>query len=348
MYEKEEKTENENKNIEEYIDSIENEENIKKTIGIRREIVGPKIKKRKNNKKEDKEIQIACEDPQERKERLKEEKIERQKEKQKKKEEELKNKNLIYKIDEENYLCVDCGKVKSSFLSINNGVTICYLCAQEHQLLGHSISYLKNINDQLDEYLFNFIVFGSNTRFKQFIEKEKMEPSLSITKKYKTKAIYFYRKLLKNKVLENEAPLKDYEDPNEIVKDNNKDEYPEFNKYKIKNQIIQKGQFKKESKIKNILNKIISLGEGGNKKNNQLLLRARSSMCEKLKKDGTNTIEGDENDNVNIYKQKPPVLTYDNDKLKESSRPINNETQKTDENEETQHAQQTSEQITEK
>jgi len=62
--------------------------------------VGPKIKMRKINKKEDKELQIACEDPQERKERLKEEKIERQKQKQKKKEEELKNKNLIYKIDE--------------------------------------------------------------------------------------------------------------------------------------------------------------------------------------------------------------------------------------------------------
>ena len=299
---------------------------------------------RKINKKEDKELQIACEDPQERKERLKEEKIERQKQKQKKKEEELKNKNLIYKIDEENYLCVDCGKVKSSFLSINNGVTICYLCAQEHQLLGHSISYLKNINDKLDEYLFNFIVFGSNTRFKQFIEKEKLKPSLPITKKYKTKALYFYRKLLKNKVLQKEAPLKDYNDPNEIVKDNNKDEYPEFNKYKIKNQIIQKGQFKKESKIKHILNKIINFGEESNKKNNQLLLRSRSSMCEKLKKDGANTIEGDDNDNVNIYKQKPPVLTCDSDKLKESSRPINKETEKTEENEETQHAQQTSEQ----
>ena len=131
----------------------------------KKEMVGPRIKKCKTNKTEDRELQIACEDKEERKERIKEEKKLKKKEKQRKKEEELKNKNLIYKIDDENYNCADCGKQKSTYLSINNGITLCDSCSQQHKILGNSISYIKNINDKLDEYLFNFIVFGSNTRF---------------------------------------------------------------------------------------------------------------------------------------------------------------------------------------
>ena len=149
----------------------------------KREISGPRIKKQKMNKTEDKELQIACEDKEEKKERLKEER--KEKEKLRKKEEELKNKNLIYRIDEQNYICGDCEKEKSIYISINNGITICNTCAQEHQLLGHSISYIISINEKLDEYIFNFIVFGSNTRFKRFIINENIDNNFQIKKKYK-------------------------------------------------------------------------------------------------------------------------------------------------------------------
>ena len=200
----EEKDEENIENVKHDSENLETKDNKQKLSSThkthKKEIVGPKIKKPKKNKTEDKELQIAFEDAKERKERLKEEKAAKKRNKLKQKEEELKNKNLIFKIDEENYNCVDCGNVKSTFISINNGVTICDICAQQHQLLGHSISYLKNINDQLDEYLFNFIVFGSNSRFKLFIKNEKIDEHLSIKKKYKVKALYFYRKTLKNKV----------------------------------------------------------------------------------------------------------------------------------------------------
>ena len=130
--------------------------------------IGPRMKHQKRNKKEDIELQIACEDEQEKKERLFQEKL-------KMKEIKLKNKNLIYKIDEDNYNCVDCGTPQSNYISINNGVTLCDNCAEIHKKFGQNISFLLNINDELDEYLFNFIVFGSNTKFKRFLEKENIK-----------------------------------------------------------------------------------------------------------------------------------------------------------------------------
>ena len=347
MKEKEEEEEEEEKKEKKvYSEITENEGNegeIIKTIGIRRDLVGPRIKKSKENKIEDKLLQIACEDKEERKERLREEKKERQRKKQQKKEEELKNKNLIYKIDENNYYCVDCGKEKTTFLSINNGVTLCSICAQEHLLLGHSISYIKDINDKLDEYLFNFIVFGSNTRFKRFIQNEKVEQDLTIENKYKTKALYYYRKLLKNKIEGLQLPEKEYENPNEIVKENENDDFPEFNKYTIKKQIIIKGELKRESKLKNILNKIMTLGIRKDKRNNTIsILRRGSSIKDVLKKGEVNSIENEVNDKVNdklnVTKRRQPSITFDNDKLKESSRPMNvdkDENEKTDGNEET-------------
>ena len=309
----------------------------------KREYSGPRIKKQKMNKTEDKELQIACEDKEEKKERLKEEKKEKEKEKLRKKEEELKNKNLIYRIDEQNYICADCQKEKSIYISINNGITICNTCAQEHQLLGHSISYIISINEKLDEYIFNFIVFGSNTRFKRFITNENIDNNLPIQKKYKTQALYFYRKTLKNKVLGIDLPLKEYENPNEIIENNSEDDYPEFNRYIIKKQIIENGQFKKESRLKNALRKLLGFSEAKKIKNKVMLLRANSSTNEELKNGKTNNIEKDIN-----FKKNPP--RYKNiDELKGSSRPFNDnnvvETEKSEENEEIPRVHPTSEKI---
>ena len=60
---------------------------------------------------------------------------------------------------------MDCGKDNPTKVSINNGVIICEECAEKHDELGHSISFLKDIDDDFDEYLLNFIVFGSNSKF---------------------------------------------------------------------------------------------------------------------------------------------------------------------------------------
>ena len=287
-------------------------ESEKKEISLKK-LVGPRMKQQKKNKKEDIELQLACEDAEERRERLKQEK-------EKKKEMILKDKNIIYKIDEENYNCVDCGKSPTNFISINNGITLCNDCAEIHKKFGPNISYILNINDELDEYLLNFIVFGSNTKFKRFLEKENVDKNLNLKKKYKTNAIVFYRKNLKNKVEGKKLEIKNYENPNEIYENIDINIYPEFIEYIIKNHIIKNGEFKKQNKLMTFMNNIFGKRNINTKK---LLLRTKSSINEKL----INNKIGNENKNKNKISMKkyPNSLDFDNDKIKESSRPFNEE-----------------------
>ena len=296
-------------------------------------LIGPRIKHQKRNKKEDIELQIACEDEEERKERLNQEK-------KKKKEIKLKNKNLIYKIDEENYNCVDCGNPQSSFISINNGVTLCSKCAEMHKKFGNNISYILNINDELDEYLFNFIVFGSNSKFKKFLENEHVDKKLNLKKKYKINAVVFYRKNLKNKVEGKKLEEKFYKNPNDIYENIENNEYPEFNDYIIKKRIIKNGELKKQNKLITLLSNIFSK-KTTNK--NKLLLRTKSTVKEKFILD-ENVEENDINKNIsnnkismNMKKYKNS-LNFENDKIKDSSRPINEENTEQDKNGETEGA----------
>ena len=279
--------------------------------------IGPRIKHQKKNKTEDIELQIACEDSEERKERL-------MLEKQKKKEKALKNKNLIYKIDEDNYNCVDCGNTHSSFISINNGVTICSKCAEIHKTLGHCVSYLLNINDELDEYLFNFIVFGSNTKFKRFLKEENFDKNLSIKKKYRTNVVVFYRRNLKNKVEGKQLEKKDYQNPNDICEDIYTKEFNVFDEYIIKKRLIKNGELIKENKFMNFMNKIFFSNKKVQKKN-KVMIRKKSTVKEKLFQD-MEVYENKNKNNLNINMKKyKNALDFENDKIKESSRPLADE-----------------------
>mgnify|MGYP002626213269 CR=1 FL=1 len=360
MDEKEDDLKNNNKKDEDVKEVTENIEEQTKEIIISRkrieekrreekkpkreiEIIGPKIKRCKREQKEDKELQMACEDPQERKQRIKEEKKEAKIKKQKQKDEELKNKNLIYSIDEENYRCVDCDKEKTTYISINNGVTLCDFCAKQHLSLGNSISFIKSINAQLDEYLFNYIVFGSNTRFKRFISKEQLDQNLIIKKKYKTKCLNYYRKSLKSKVEGTPHPIKDYQNPNEIDEENNHC-FPEFDKYKIKKQIIVNGLLKGESKFGYLFNKLLNIKNGIGKKINPVtILRTRSSGDE-LNDDIVFTDEGDNPKKKRLKKiQSNDKHNNENKIIQTTLRNLNAEddNKKTEENQETDNAQQT-------
>ena len=183
---------------EEKLDADEKEE--KKVEEKKDEIQQEKLEDKKeaeekveDKKDEEKEEEEKKEDKKDKKNKKKEK--EKKEKKEKKKSEKL---NIIYSIDEQNKLCVDCGSENPTKVSINNGVIICEHCAKEHESLGSSVSFIKNINDDFDEFLINFIVMGSNTKFKRFLTKEKVDESLSIKDKYRT----FNKKyVVKNQVL---------------------------------------------------------------------------------------------------------------------------------------------------
>ncbi len=205
-------------------------------------------KKRKKKKKKKKKKKEKKKEKEEKKKKEKEEKEKKKKEKEEKKKEKEEEKskekvNIIYTIDEENKKCVDCVAENPKKVSINNGIIICETCAKEHEKLGHSISFLNNIDDDFDEFLISFIVMGSNTKFKRFLSQENVNTSLPIKSKYKTQAVNYYRKNLRDKIEGKKETEKKYKDSNELVEDEEEENiFPEFSKkYVLKNQIVKKG-----------------------------------------------------------------------------------------------------------
>ena len=305
--------------------------------------------KKKEEEKEDKEE----EGKEENKEEEKEKKPKKEKKNKKLKKEKNSEKiNLILTIDEENKVCVDCGKSNPTKVSINNGVIICEECAEKHEELGHSISFIKDIDDDFDGYLLNFIVFGSNSKFKRFLISEKIDPSLPIEKKYLTKACFFYRSNLKRKINGEELLTnKDYEDPNEIIEiENVEDNYPEFEHYKMKSKVIHDGELKKkeETTLNKLSGSIFSIGKkmyGGIKYGANFVAKKTEGPTKSIIKGAnigagfvgkqvSNTFEmikkrvskGKKNENVNeeeeIGKENPPNLEQNPNNMMESGRPL--------------------------
>ena len=77
-------------------------------------------------------------------------------------------KMIFYNLDIKNNNCADCGKKAMDYASINNGIMLCAQCAKEHLSLGYNISFIHSLGEKWDDYLFNYIKVGGNTRFLQF------------------------------------------------------------------------------------------------------------------------------------------------------------------------------------
>ena len=281
-----------------------------------------KVEEKKVEEEEEKVEEEKVEDKKEEDKKVEEEKIEDKKDKKKKKKEKKEKKekpkkkeeskkpdktNIIYSIDEQNKLCVDCGSENPTKVSINNGVLICESCSKEHEQLGSSVSFLKNINDDYDEFLISFIVMGSNTKFKRFLSNENVDTSLPIKIKYKTAAVFYYRQNLKAKVEGKDEIKKEFKDPNELIKDMD-DNYPEFNKkYVVKNQVLRKGSVINQNKFsfKYIFNKVFNRTK-----------KKRGKSFDKKKKNDINEID--------MNKTMPPELQEDKkeDNILESTRPF--------------------------
>ena len=142
-------------------------------------------------------------------------------------------KMIFYNLDLKNNNCADCGKKAMDYASINNGIMICAECAKEHLSLGYNISFIHSLEEKWDDYLFNYIKVGGNTRFLQFCKDYKLdkEDNKDKMKKYKSKGLTYYRDILRSEVLGYDPPEninvnKAYEEEKEIP-----DNYPEFKKY---------------------------------------------------------------------------------------------------------------------
>ena len=180
---------------------------------------------------------------------------------------EISFKQTLFSIDPKNKRCNDCGEKHISYVSVNNGITICNLCVQIHRQLGTKISELKKIDEELDDYTMNFFIYGGNKNFHKFLKELGVNSSIQRSKLYKTKGADYYRKYLLAKVKGVENTAKKPKNPNELMEivqdndDSNKNENKDDND-NDNNKIIED-----KKSINNINNFLNINNNAGNKTN---------------------------------------------------------------------------------
>ena len=97
--------------------------------------------------------------------------------------------------DYENKICVECKSPMPTHVSINNSVLLCGNCAQKHKQLGYNISYIRELKDDWDQYLLNFLERGGNSRYIRLCNQYELN-QMPIEEKLKTKILDYYRLLV--------------------------------------------------------------------------------------------------------------------------------------------------------
>ena len=126
-----------------------------------------------------------------------------------------KNRDLDNKIkeileEEMNKECFDCGELNPKYISINNGIFLCYNCVKLHYQFPSGISTIKNNN----LYLLNskdilYLYYGGNNRLNNFVNYEypglqNYQPNIL----YITQAMNYYRNRLTSIVCKRKKPSK--------------------------------------------------------------------------------------------------------------------------------------------
>ena len=159
-------------------------------------------------------------------------------------------KQTIIQLDQKNRKCIDCGDADIQYVSVNNGVTLCELCAEVHKSLGNQISFIRKIDDEFDEYLKKYFLFGGNKRFRNKLKSLGVNFDTKRLLLYKTYGCDYYRRYLKAKVLENPKPQINYKNPNEVMAIDSHS-FPEFEEYIIKKEIEKSSNNKLINDINN-------------------------------------------------------------------------------------------------
>ena len=112
--------------------------------------------------------------------------------------------------DEYNYICFDCHRELNDleYFDLKNGIFLCYNCAQQHAKLSKEVTQpmTGNIRSLEDKDLL-ILYYGGNKNLLEFIRRhfpllENMKPK----EMYSTKAMDYYRKILRSKAYDEEEP----------------------------------------------------------------------------------------------------------------------------------------------
>ena len=112
--------------------------------------------------------------------------------------------------DEYNYMCFDCHRELRDldYFDLKNGIFLCYNCAQEHAKLPKEISQPMTGNIRsLEENDLLLLYYGGNQNLFEFIRRHfPLLENMKINCMYSTKAMDYYRKLLRSKAYDEPEP----------------------------------------------------------------------------------------------------------------------------------------------
>jgi len=112
--------------------------------------------------------------------------------------------------DEYNYICFDCHREINDldYFDLKNGIFLCYNCAQQHAKLPKEISQPMTGNIRsLEEKDLLILYYGGNQNLFEFIRRHyPLLENMNINNMYSTKAMDYYRKLLRSKAYDEQEP----------------------------------------------------------------------------------------------------------------------------------------------
>ena len=112
--------------------------------------------------------------------------------------------------DEYNYMCFDCHRELDDldYFDLKNGIFLCSNCAQQHARLSKEITQpMTGKIRALDEKDLLILYYGGNKNLFDFIKRHyPLLENMQIKEKYATKAMDYYRKLLRSKIYDESEP----------------------------------------------------------------------------------------------------------------------------------------------
>ena len=114
--------------------------------------------------------------------------------------------------DSMNYMCFDCHKQGEMphFIDIKNGIFLCLNCAQKHSSLPKEISQIisNNLREMSEENLMILYYSGNNKLYEFMNEEFPGLKNMSFEQIYTSKAMEYYRQLIKSQAYNLEEPIK--------------------------------------------------------------------------------------------------------------------------------------------
>ena len=125
-------------------------------------------------------------------------------------------KNQLQRLNdiESNSKCFDCESYPAHWVSLKDGIFLCFNCAEEHKKFDIGVTSIKSITlDNWTKEQLNLMKKGGNKKLLEFLNNYEIPSDIEKSKLYNSKLINYYRQKLKfeskNEIFNEQLPLKE-------------------------------------------------------------------------------------------------------------------------------------------